>query len=122
MHEKKRNKYITKLLNDLTKWKETNDLSLELAEISKIVLNRILSYSRKNNIGLFEEEGFLSLVKKMVFLANQIESINSPFIKSKELSIRRIFTARKSDKDFTEPKIVKIISVCSCSQLLRIIL
>ena len=34
--------------------------------------------------------------------------------------IRRFFTARKSDKDFTELESVKIISYCSCSALLRI--
>lgn len=73
------------IMDSLVKWKETYELSFELAEISYILLNKLADYCEKHDIPLYEEQGMLNLVKRAGHIFKLIERINSPDFKSPKL-------------------------------------
>ena len=79
-------------------------MSFELSETSGIILDRIIDYCNKNDIPLFKEEGLLSLVRKVRYLAKEIENINSSTFNPQKSPIRRFLTGKESDADLTEPE------------------
>jgi len=90
------------ILDSVIKWKETYELSFELAEISHILLLRLADFCKERNIPLFNEKGTRNLIDRAGIIFNQIMEINSPNYKPHDLLIRRNLTEPKSDDKFTE--------------------
>lgn len=84
-----------------------HELNSELLRTLILVGYKIRNYSDINNLHLLGNN-FYSLLRKAELLTKEIGSDLPNFQKS---PIRRNFTRRKSDKDFTEPCRVKLILI-----------
>ena len=73
------------ILYRLIRWKQTYELSFELAEIFFILLGKILDYCKENNIPIYNEEGMWTLIKKARAIFKEIEEINSKNFKPLKL-------------------------------------
>ncbi len=90
--------------NLILKWKETYELSFELAEVNSVLLDMIVGYCDKNNIPLHNEKGLWNLVQRARILLKQIEEVNSPDYKpTKYIVSDGITQPKKPDKDYTVP-------------------
>jgi len=79
-----------------------HQLNLELLETLELSLLWLKSYTDKYDIPIPKRHIITSLLTKTSNLLNEIGS-KTPYKTLRETGIRRFFTARKSDKDFTEP-------------------
>jgi len=95
------------LADSLLVWKETYNLSCDLAEISYIILNKFADYCRKNNVPFCMEQTIVNLMNKSRSIIKEIETINSPNFNLDP--IRRKKTCWESDGEEPESKIVKLI-------------
>jgi hypothetical protein len=90
------------IANTITKWKETYELSFELADVTFTVLNELMDYCKAKNIPFNEEKGIWNLVQKARSLFREIELLNSPNFNAGKIS-DEILQDNRSDEDLTEP-------------------
>ena len=75
-------------------WKETYELSFELADIVGVLLDYIIDYCRKNHIPLYDEKGLWSLIGKARCIFREIEQVNSHTTIAQKLSDEFLHGAR----------------------------
>jgi hypothetical protein len=90
------------LLCLIKKWKETYELSFELADVTYTLLNSIIDYCKAHDIPINEEKGLWNLVIKSRSIFATIEQINSA--SARKLLSDEILHDNRSDEDFTEPR------------------
>lgn len=84
----------------LTRWKETYELSFELADVVYTLLDAIIDYCKQNKIPLSKEEGLWNLVKKARHIFKLIEEVNSESFKSPKLPPNKFH--KRSPEDLPE--------------------
>jgi len=95
------------LLDSLLKWKETYELSFELADVTFTLFNRTVDYCRKNNIPIDDELDIWNLTKRARRLFTLIEEVNAPnYIPSKYLPSTDSLQHRRSTEDLPECAVV----------------
>jgi hypothetical protein len=70
----------------MTIWKETYELSFELAETVGVLFDYMIDYCKKKGIPLYEEKGLWSLVRKVRCIFREIEQVNSHTTLSQKIS------------------------------------
>ena len=86
-----------------------HQLNLELLETLEFSLLWVQDFSKKYNVAIPNRETLTRLLTKTSLLIEEISATN-PTETRQHKSIRRFFTERKSDKDFTEPRCEKVFS------------
>ena len=94
-------------LNFVYRWKETYELSFELADVTFTILNELVDYCAEHKIPLKEEKGLWNLVSKARSIFSNIEQVNSSTFPLKKLSTDAFLQRKRTDEDLTEP--LKII-------------
>ena len=93
-------------LNFVYKWKETYELSFELADITFTILNELVDYCKTHSIPIIEKQGLWNLVTKARSIFTNLEEINSRNFNLANVN-RRFLTGNlkgnKTDEDLTEP-------------------
>ena len=64
--------------NTIAKWKETYELSFELADVTFTILNEFMDYCKTHNIPFNKEKGIWNLVLKARSIFREIEELNAP--------------------------------------------
>lgn len=84
----------------VARWRETIDLSFELADTMFTLLDSLMNYCKKHDIPLYQEQGMWNLVNRAQSIFKQIEIVNSNLFPklADEFSQHK-----KADEDFTEP-------------------
>jgi hypothetical protein len=94
-------------LNFVYTWKETYELSFELADVTFTILNEVVEYCKIHNIPIIEQEGLWNLVTKARSIFANLEEVNSPKVNMANINRRFLtdtFKKNKTDGDLTEPK------------------
>lgn len=91
------------IANTVVKWKETYELSFELADVTFTVLNEIVDYCKKHDIPISKDRGLWNLVLKARSIFKEIENLNSPTFEAKKLLPDDFSQKRLPDGDYTEP-------------------
>jgi hypothetical protein len=99
------------LVSLINRWKETYELSFELADVTYTLLNSILDYCKTHNIPINEETGLWNLLVKSRSIYTQIEQINSSTIETRKLLADGFLQRKQTDKDFTEPTVERFLSL-----------
>lgn len=87
-------------LNFLYTWKETYDLSFELADVTFTILTEVLAYCKENKIPIQEQTGLWNLVTKAKSICANLEQISSPsFEYSKIMSRRKVTDPYREDEN-----------------------
>jgi hypothetical protein len=107
--------YNPSIFSLIKKWKETYELSFELADVTFTILDAFMDYCKSRNIPLNEEQGLWNLVIKARSIFKEIEEINSPDLKSQKLLSDGFLQRKKSDGNLTEPKSTMNLSIRNTS-------
>ena len=89
--------------NFIYRWKETYDLSFELADVTFTILNEVVDYCIKHDIPLKDEQGLWNLVTRARNIFSNIEQINSATFPLNKLATDAFLQRKRTDEDLTEP-------------------
>ena len=64
-------------MENVTRWKEIHERSMELADVSFTLLSTIMDYCKSHDIPLYKENGIWNLVNKAQSIIKEIENLSS---------------------------------------------
>ncbi len=95
---------------NLAKWKDTYEQSLELTDTLFTLLDLLIDYCKSHDISLYQEQGIWNLVNKAQLILNQIEYANSvPMPKLGRRKVTGFDQKDRTDGEVTEPCIESIL-------------
>jgi len=93
-----------KMLNNLIRWKETYELSFELAETVGVLLDSLMDYCKKHKIPLYKEKGIWNLERKAGCISEQIAKVNSPNFQQQLRTLLKSLKLPDKEDDDENPK------------------